>query len=181
MAGKTVAALGLTFKPNTDDMRDAPSLVILPELAKRGAKVRAHDPVGVEEAKKLMPDLRYCDDAYDAIAGADVLVILTEWNSYRALDLRRIKTLMKAANIVDLRNISGPMRWRSSAIATSVSAVRSRPKPSCRRTITPFRAKPLRADLAEVAASRAFSQLRQGVDRARAGRIDRAWWFCKSI
>ena len=108
VAGKTVAALGLTFKPNTDDMRDAPSLVILPELAKRGAKVQAHDPVGVEEAKKLMPDLCYCDDAYDAVAGADVLVILTEWNSYRALDLRRIKTLMKTANIVDLRNIYRP-------------------------------------------------------------------------
>jgi UDPglucose 6-dehydrogenase len=108
VAGKTVAALGLTFKPNTDDMRDAPSLVILPELAQRGAKVRAHDPVGVEEAKKLMPDISYCDDAYDAIAGADVLVILTEWNSYRALDLKRIKTLMNAPNIVDLRNIYRP-------------------------------------------------------------------------
>ena len=108
VAGKTVAALGLTFKPNTDDMRDAPSLVILPELLKRGAKVQAHDPVGVEEAKKLMPGLRYCEDAYDAIAGADVLVILTEWNSYRALDLKRIKTLMKVANIVDLRNIYRP-------------------------------------------------------------------------
>ncbi|HEV8388427.1 MAG TPA: UDP-glucose/GDP-mannose dehydrogenase family protein [Dongiaceae bacterium] len=108
VAGKTVAALGLTFKPNTDDMRDAPSLVILPELMKRGAKVQAHDPVGVEEAKKLMPDLRYCDDPYDAVAGADVLVILTEWNSYRALDLKRIKTQMKAPNLVDLRNIYRP-------------------------------------------------------------------------
>ena len=108
VAGKTVAALGLTFKPNTDDMRDAPSLVILPELVKRGAKVQAHDPVGMEEAKKLMPDLGYREDAYDAIAGADVLVILTEWNSYRALDLKRIKTIMRAANIVDLRNIYRP-------------------------------------------------------------------------
>ena len=108
VAGKTVAALGLTFKPNTDDMRDAPSLVILPELARRGAKVQAHDPVGVEEARKLMPNLRYCDDAYDAVAGADVLVILTEWNSYRALDLKRIKGLMRQASIVDLRNIYRP-------------------------------------------------------------------------
>src|SRR5690349_7511990 len=108
VAGKTVGVLGLTFKPNTDDMRDAPSLVILPELVKRGAKVQAHDPVGVEEAKKLMPELSYCGDAYDAVAGADVLVILTEWNSYRALDLKRIKGLMKAANIVDLRNIYRP-------------------------------------------------------------------------
>jgi UDPglucose 6-dehydrogenase len=108
VAGKTVAALGLTFKPNTDDMRDAPSLVILPELVKRGAKVQAHDPVGIEEAKKLMPDLGYRDDAYDAIAGADALVILTEWNSYRALDLKRIKTIMRSPAIVDLRNIYRP-------------------------------------------------------------------------
>jgi UDPglucose 6-dehydrogenase len=108
VAGKTVAALGLTFKPNTDDMRDSPSLIILPELAKRGARVQAHDPVGVEEAQKLMPELRYCEDAYEAVAGADVLVILTEWNSYRALDLKRIKILMKSASIVDLRNIYRP-------------------------------------------------------------------------
>src|SRR5689334_20760593 len=85
LGGKTVAALGLTFKPNTDDMRDAPSLVILPELMKLGVKVQAHDPVGMAEARKLMPDLHYYDDPYDAVAGADALVILTEWNSYRAL------------------------------------------------------------------------------------------------
>jgi UDPglucose 6-dehydrogenase len=108
VAGKTVAALGLTFKPNTDDMRDAPSLVILPELMRRGANVQAHDPVGMDESRKLMPDLGYRDDAYDAVVGADVLVILTEWNSYRALDLKRIKTLMRSANIVDLRNIYRP-------------------------------------------------------------------------
>jgi UDPglucose 6-dehydrogenase len=108
VAGKVVAALGLTFKPNTDDMRDAPSLVILPELAKRGARIQAHDPVGMEEARKLMPDLHYFDDAYDAVAGADVLVILTEWNSYRALDLARIRTLLNVPNIVDLRNVYRP-------------------------------------------------------------------------
>jgi UDPglucose 6-dehydrogenase len=107
-AGKTVAALGLTFKPNTDDMRDAPSLVILPELVQHGIKVQAHDPVGMAEARKLMPDLNYFDDAYDAIAGADVLVILTEWNSYRALDLGRVKSLLRSPNIVDLRNIYRP-------------------------------------------------------------------------
>jgi UDPglucose 6-dehydrogenase len=108
VAGKTVAALGLTFKPNTDDMRDAPSLVILPELVKRGAKVQAHDPVGMDEARKLMPELGYREEAYDAIAGADALVILTEWNSYRALDLKRIKTIMRSPTIVDLRNIYRP-------------------------------------------------------------------------
>ncbi|MBK8161325.1 MAG: UDP-glucose/GDP-mannose dehydrogenase family protein [Rhodospirillaceae bacterium] len=105
LSGKTVAVLGLTFKPNTDDMRDAPSLVIVPELVARGATVQAHDPVGIEEARKHMPGIRYCEDAYDTMAGADVLVILTEWNSYRALDLKRMKGLMKAPNVVDLRNI----------------------------------------------------------------------------
>jgi UDPglucose 6-dehydrogenase len=106
--GKTVAALGLTFKPNTDDMRDAPSLVILPELVRRGVRVQAHDPVGMAEARKLMPDLHYFDDVYDAVVGADALVILTEWNSYRALDLGRLKSLLRSPNIVDLRNIYRP-------------------------------------------------------------------------
>jgi UDPglucose 6-dehydrogenase len=108
VAGKTVAALGLTFKPNTDDMRDSPSLVILPELVQHGVKVHAHDPVGMAEARKLMPDLNYFDDAYDAITGADALVILTEWNSYRALDLGRVKSLLRSPNIVDMRNIYRP-------------------------------------------------------------------------
>jgi UDPglucose 6-dehydrogenase len=106
--GRTIGILGLTFKPNTDDMRDAPSLVILPELARRGVKVQAHDPVGMAEARKLMPDLHYFDDVYDAIAGADAVVILTEWNSYRALDLGRLKSLLRSPNIVDLRNIYRP-------------------------------------------------------------------------
>jgi len=108
VAGKTVAALGLTFKPNTDDMRDSPSLVILPELQARGATVRAHDPIGMAEARKQMPELHYFEDPYEAMTGADVLVILTEWNSYRALDLVRVKSLLKAPNIVDLRNIYRP-------------------------------------------------------------------------
>ena len=99
LADKIVAVLGLAFKPNTDDMRDAPSLVILPELAKQGARIQAHDPVGMEEARKLMPDLHYFDDAYDAVAGADVLVILTEWNSYRALDLARLERALRRAHV----------------------------------------------------------------------------------
>ncbi|WP_374651131.1 UDP-glucose/GDP-mannose dehydrogenase family protein [Dongia sp.] len=107
-AGKTVAILGVTFKPNTDDMRDAPSLVIVPELMKRGAKVRAHDPVGIDEARKHMPDVDYFGDPYAAMEGADALVILTEWNSYRALDLTRIKKLLKTPIVVDLRNIYRP-------------------------------------------------------------------------
>ncbi|MBI2257146.1 MAG: UDP-glucose/GDP-mannose dehydrogenase family protein [Proteobacteria bacterium] len=106
--GKTVAVLGLTFKPNTDDMRDAPSLVIIPELLKRGAKIQAHDPVGTEEARKHMPDIDYCEDPYQAMVGADALVIVTEWNSYRALDLAKVKTLLKAPVVIDLRNIYRP-------------------------------------------------------------------------
>ncbi len=108
VAGKTISILGLTFKPNTDDMRDSPSLVIIPELVARGAKIRANDPVGIEEARKHMPDIDYRQDPYDTMNGADAVVILTEWNSYRALDLARVKTLLKAPVLVDLRNIYRP-------------------------------------------------------------------------
>jgi UDPglucose 6-dehydrogenase len=106
--GKTVAALGLTFKPNTDDMRDSPSLGILPALQKAGATIRAFDPEGMNEAKKLMPDLTYCKDAYDCMTGADALVLITEWNEFRALDIARVKSLLRAPVLVDLRNVYSP-------------------------------------------------------------------------
>jgi UDPglucose 6-dehydrogenase len=106
--GKTVAALGLTFKPNTDDMRDSPSLGILPALHKAGATIRAFDPEGMNEAKKLMPDLTYCKDAYDCMTGADALVLITEWNEFRALDIARVKSLLRAPVLVDLRNVYSP-------------------------------------------------------------------------
>ena len=106
--GKTIAALGLTFKPNTDDMRDSPSLAILPALQKAGATVRAFDPEGMAEAKKLMPDIVYSKDAYDCMSGADVLVIITEWNEFRALDFGRVKKLLRQPVVVDLRNIYNP-------------------------------------------------------------------------
>ena len=105
--GKTIAVLGLTFKPNTDDMRDAPSLVIVPKLQKAGARIRAYDPEGAEEAKKVL-DIETCKDAYEAISGADGVVILTEWNEFRALDLGRVKSLLKRPLMVDLRNIYRP-------------------------------------------------------------------------
>ncbi len=105
LAGKTVAVLGLTFKPNTDDMRESPSLAIVPELMERGATVRAYDPQGMEEASRLMEGMAICKDAYDALEGADALVILTEWNEFRSLDLRRAKAAMKRPLAVDLRNI----------------------------------------------------------------------------
>jgi len=107
--GKTVAALGLTFKPNTDDMRDSPSLGILPALQKAGATIRAFDPEGMAEAKKLMPDLTYCRDAYECMTGADALVIITEWNEFRALDLARVKSLLRQPILIDLRNVYSPV------------------------------------------------------------------------
>ncbi|MBC7101619.1 MAG: UDP-glucose/GDP-mannose dehydrogenase family protein [Parvibaculum sp.] len=104
--GKTVAVLGLTFKPETDDMRDAPSLDIVPALIERGATVRAHDPQGMKEAKHLLPDtVIYCDDPYEAAKAADAVVIVTEWNEYRALDLEKIAASMNTRVLVDFRNI----------------------------------------------------------------------------
>jgi UDPglucose 6-dehydrogenase len=108
VAGKTIAVLGLTFKPNTDDMRDAPSLEIVPALQQAGASVRAFDPEGMAEAKKLLRDVVWCEDAYGAMEGADALVIVTEWNEFRALDLPRVKSLLRAPVLVDLRNIYKP-------------------------------------------------------------------------
>jgi UDPglucose 6-dehydrogenase len=102
---KTIAVLGLTFKPNTDDMREAPSLAIVTALEDAGAIVRGYDPEGMEQARPMLPHLKLCESAYQTIEGADALVIVTEWNEFRALDMRRIKSLLKAPIVVDLRNI----------------------------------------------------------------------------
>ncbi len=106
--GKTIAVLGLTFKPNTDDMRDSASLTILPVLQNAGATVHAYDPAGMDEAKPLLAGVEFCSNSYEALTGADVLVILTEWNEFRALDLKRVKSLLKSPTIIDLRNIYKP-------------------------------------------------------------------------
>jgi UDPglucose 6-dehydrogenase len=106
--GKRIAVLGLTFKPNTDDMRDAPSLDIIPALQAAGATVSAFDPEGMPEAKQLLSNVEWRDDAYDTMAGADAAAILTEWNEFRALDLIRVKDLLKTPTLVDLRNIYNP-------------------------------------------------------------------------
>ncbi|SEL54525.1 UDP-glucose dehydrogenase [Sphingomonas palmae] len=103
--GKTVAILGLTFKPNTDDMRDSPAIAVIQALQDAGASVRAFDPEGHEQAKKVLENVAYCDGAYQTMEGADALVILTEWNAFRALDLRRVKSLLNQPVLVDLRNI----------------------------------------------------------------------------
>ena len=108
-SGKRIAVLGLTFKPETDDMRDAPALAILPALVEKGAAIHAHDPQGIEEAKPLLPGgVEYHEDAYDAIEGADAIVLMTEWNAYRGLDLERVKKLMSGRVFVDLRNVYEP-------------------------------------------------------------------------
>ncbi|MDR6851823.1 UDPglucose 6-dehydrogenase [Sphingomonas sp. BE123] len=103
--GKTVAILGLTFKPNTDDMRDAPSLAVIQTLQDAGAAVRAYDPEGVEQARPLVKDVEFCASPYAAAEGADALVIVTEWDEFRALDLNRMKKLLNQPLLVDLRNI----------------------------------------------------------------------------
>jgi UDPglucose 6-dehydrogenase len=117
--GKSIAMLGLTFKPNTDDMRDSPSLDIVPGLLAAGAVVRAFDPEGMEEAKKSMPDIVYCNDAFDTMQGADCLVLVTEWNEFRALSLSRIKSALKSPIIVDLRNVWDPEEMRASGFTYS--------------------------------------------------------------
>jgi UDPglucose 6-dehydrogenase len=111
--GKTIAVLGLTFKPETDDMRDAPSLSIVARLAGDGAKVRAFDPEGMRQAEALLPaNVTYCRDAFDAAQGADALVLITEWNEFRALSPTRLRAAMRGAVVVDLRNVYDPVAMR---------------------------------------------------------------------
>ncbi len=105
VSGKVISILGLTFKPNTDDMRDAPSLVIIPGLQALGASIRAFDPEGMNEAGKLLEDVTYCNGAYDCIEGSDIAVIVTEWDQFRALDLDRVVASLNEKTLVDLRNI----------------------------------------------------------------------------
>lgn len=108
LRGKSIAVLGVTFKPNTDDMRDAPSIPLITALQDMGAIVRVFDPVGMEQAKKVLEDVTFCDDAYACARGAHALVIVTEWEQFRALDLKEIAAIMATPVIVDLRNIYSP-------------------------------------------------------------------------
>lgn len=112
-SGKTIGVLGLTFKPETDDMRESPAVSILPALLEKGAIIQAHDPKGMDEAKKYLPEgIRYMEDAYAACKGADVVVLMTEWNQYRALDFNRITSLVSTPAFVDLRNVYDPATMR---------------------------------------------------------------------
>ena len=113
LKNKTVGVLGLTFKPNTDDMRDAPSLAIIPALQDRGARVQAFDPEGMDEARRLLDNVAFKDDPYAVAEGADALVIITEWDQFRALDLDRIKLVMNRPVLIDLRNIYKPADMRA--------------------------------------------------------------------
>ncbi|MET4132853.1 UDPglucose 6-dehydrogenase [Porphyrobacter sp. MBR-155] len=111
--GKKAALLGLTFKPNTDDMRDSPAIAVAQTLMDAGVAVAAYDPEGMEQARPLLPEVTMCDDPYAAIDGADVIVIVTEWDAFRALDLKRVKELAAAPVLVDLRNIYNPDDMRA--------------------------------------------------------------------
>ncbi|MBT5752332.1 MAG: UDP-glucose/GDP-mannose dehydrogenase family protein [Rhodospirillaceae bacterium] len=117
--GKTIAVLGVTFKPNTDDMRDSPSLDIIPALQAAGAEIRAFDPEGMKEAKELLSGVTWCQDAYEAMEGADALTVLTEWNEFRALDTGRMKKNLNAPVIVDLRNIYNPAEMKDAGFSYS--------------------------------------------------------------
>ena len=110
--GSTVCLLGLTFKPNTDDMRDSASLDIVPRLQAKGARVQAYDPEGMHEAGRMLTDVAFKTGAYEAIAGADAMVLLTEWDQFRALDIDRVKSLLRRPVVIDLRNIYKPQDWR---------------------------------------------------------------------
>jgi UDPglucose 6-dehydrogenase len=117
LVGKTVAILGLTFKPNTDDMREAPALWLVPDLLGAGATVRAFDPKGIEPARGLLPGAVFAADVYDCAAGADVLVLLTEWEPFRALDLERLRAIMRQPLVVDFRNVYPPAEIRQHGFA----------------------------------------------------------------
>ena len=122
--GRIVAILGLTFKPETDDIREAPSLTIIPALQEKGMIVHATDPQGINEAKKVLKNVKYFDDPYSAATGADAVVILTEWNEYRALDLEKLKSIMRGNAFIDLKNIYEPSKIRSSGFSyTGVGVV----------------------------------------------------------
>ena len=108
--GKTLAFLGLSFKPNTDDLRDSPALMIAEHLMKEGCAIRAYDPEGLEGALETLPGLIGCQDAYDAMTGADAVVLATEWNQFRNLDLDHVKSLLRVPVFIDLRNVYDPER-----------------------------------------------------------------------
>ncbi len=112
LPGKTAAVLGLSFKPETDDIRESPALAVVEDLRGESVRVRAFDPAAMPNARALYPDIEYAEDAYDCAAGADFLVLATEWNAFRKLDLGRLATVMRSKTMVDLRNVYEPEEMR---------------------------------------------------------------------
>ena len=112
LRGKTIGILGLSFKPNTSDIRESSSIIIIQRLQSEGGKIKAYDPAAMDEAKAVLRDVHYCSDSYEVAEGCDALVLLTEWNQFRRLDLDRLKELMKAPIFVDLRNVYDPIKMR---------------------------------------------------------------------
>jgi UDPglucose 6-dehydrogenase len=119
LAGKSVAVLGVAFKPDTDDVRDAPSLTLIPMLQERGAIVRAYDPHASANAEPLLPNVVWCKSALEAVTGADILVIVTEWNEFRALDLKAAKAKMTGDTLVDFRNVYAPAQAQAAGFKYS--------------------------------------------------------------
>jgi UDPglucose 6-dehydrogenase len=117
LQGVTLGVLGLAFKPDTDDVRESPALAIAEELARRGARIQAYDPAAMEQARALLPDIVYRPDAYSAAEDADAVVLMTEWNQFRNLDLSRMKSLMRRPILVDLRNVYEPERMKALGLA----------------------------------------------------------------
>jgi UDPglucose 6-dehydrogenase len=113
VTGKTIGILGLAFKPETDDMRDSPTIPIIKGLQALGANIRAYDPQSMENCKSIFENVTYCEDAYGTADGADALVLATEWNSFRALNFERIRKAMKMPNLIDLRNVYDPQRMKA--------------------------------------------------------------------
>ena len=111
--GKTIAVLGLSFKPNTDDIREAPAIYIIQNLLSGGANIRAYDPVAMDDSREIFSDITFCSDAYDACSGADAAVIVTEWNQFRNLDLKKLLSLFRQPCFFDLRNIYEPQKMRN--------------------------------------------------------------------
>jgi len=118
--GKRLGVLGLTFKPETDDMREAPALVILPALLEKGAQIHAHDPQGMEEARKFLPkEIHYCEDIRETLTGVDAAILLTEWDAYRELDPEWVLNIMRGNVFIDLRNVYEPEQMRRAGLAYS--------------------------------------------------------------
>jgi UDPglucose 6-dehydrogenase len=134
-SGKTIAVLGLTFKPETDDMRDAPAVTIIPALLERGARIHAHDPQGMDEARKVLPEeVVYFSDIYESVDQADAIVLLTEWNVYRGLDIEKIRQHMRGNAFVDLRNVYEPGAMQQAGfeyvcVGRQPIALEQKPKP----------------------------------------------------